>query len=168
MAHNEINERMKSPVGKALWAALKVKDVWEKYDKKGIGQYKVNLALPTDSKECKEFKKALSEKYKAAFEEDLSGNDNSMWYEGFDKETGEATGDTIFKFKIKNKERKDGSIWDRRPFQVDATNHRLNEPMEVGNGSDIRVQFKARSWQTAAGTGIALDIEGVQIINLNY
>ena len=102
------------PLGRAIYPSLKTADT--KFHDLGI--YKCNVSVPV--KEATSTMEKLSAIYKQHTGKAPVKTDNTMWKMEVDEETGEDTGNVIFKCSVKNVRRRDGELWDRRPKQFDA------------------------------------------------
>ena len=152
------DKRMSTPVGTAVFPALKRPDT--KFDELGI--YKADLAVPLS--EAEGLMSNLAAIYKGHNGKAPSKNDNTMWYVEEDKESGEPTGNVVFKLRIKNRIGKDGKLWDRRPKQFDAK----LKPIDVNpwGGTKMAVSFDVYEWSAGGKKGVSLQPVGVQIIEL--
>lgn len=146
------------PKGRAIYPALKNAD----YKFVDLGQYKCNVSVPV--KEATSTLQKLSEIFKSHTGKAPPKTDNTMWKMEIDEETGEETGNVIFKCSVKNVRLKSGEIWDRRPKQFDA---KMN-PVDVdpSGGSELYVSTKVYAWDAGGKKGITLQPEAIQIINL--
>lgn len=144
--------------GKAVYPALKRPDT--KFDE--LGQYKADIAIP--SSEAEPLIKKLQEIHKAHTGKAAKASDNPMFYVETDANTGEETGRVVFKCRVKNKRRKDGELWDRRPklFSADL------KPIDVNpwGGSTMVVSAEVYCWDAGGKKGVSLQPLGVQIIEL--
>lgn len=152
------DKRLSTPVGTAVFPALKRPDT--KFDELGI--YKADLAAPLS--EAEGLMAELTAIFKGHTGKAPSKADNTMWYLEEDKESGEPTGNVVFKLRIKNRIGKDGKPWDRRPKQFDA---RL-KPIDVNpwGGTKMIVSFDVYEWNAGGKKGVSLQPVGVQIIDL--
>lgn len=152
------DKRLSTPVGTAVFPALKRPDT--KFDELGV--YKADLAVPLS--EAEGLMAELTAIFKAHTGKAPSKADNTMWYLEEDKESGEPTGNVVFKLRIKNRIGKDGKPWDRRPKQFDA---RL-KPIDVNpwGGTKMVVSFDVYEWNSGGKKGVSLQPVGVQILDL--
>lgn len=153
------NERVTIGPGYAVFPALKVPDT--KFDE--LGQYKADISIPL--KEAEPVMKKLSDVFKAHTGKAPSKSVNTMWYMEEDRDTGEETGNVVFKCRVKNKRRKsDGQIWDRRPKLFDAA----LKPVDVSpwGGSQYIVNAEVYCWDAGGKKGVSLQPVGVQLIKL--
>lgn len=145
------------PLGRAIYPALKRPDT--KFNELGI--YKANVSVPL--KEAAGVMEILSNIYKQHTGKAPAKADNTMWKLEVDEETGEETGNVIFKCTVKNVMR-NGSLWDRRPKQFDA---KMN-PIDVDprGGSEMYVSASVYAWSAGGKKGVSIQPLAVQIINL--
>ena len=157
--------------GNALWAKLFEPDT--KFDANGV--YSISLVLPeVDASEMCEYLDGLVE---AKFDEEVKGkpalknqlSKNPPYATVYDRETGDATGEIEFKFKLKAKvNTRDGRTFEQKVAVVDAKRHPVNSEISVGNGSVCKVAFEPMPYMVA-GTkmvGVSLRLKAVQIIDL--
>lgn len=147
-----------TPTGVAVFPALKTPDT--KFDE--LGQYKADLRLSAEA--AKPLMVKLAEIFKRHTGKAPVATDNSMWSKEIDKETGEETGNIVFKIRVKNRRRRDGEIWNRRPVLFDAS----LKPVDVNpwGGTEMRVSMSVYCWDTGAKKGVSLQPQAVQIIKL--
>jgi len=147
-----------TPKGTAVFPALLRPDT--KFDE--LGQYKADLRVPLE--EAKPLMEKLSATFKDHTGKAPSKNDNPMWKVEEDDE-GNETGNVIFKLRVKNKMRKDGQLWDRRPRMFDAANNIITGVNPWG-GSVLRVSAEVYAWTAGAKKGVSLQPLAVQVIDL--
>lgn len=156
MADNSI--KITLPKGTLVYPALQRPDT--KYN--DLGDYKADVRM---SKEAAEpVIKKLQERAKAHIGKPFKvGAKGTPWKIDTDDE-GNPTGDVVFTIRAKNKQKKDGSLWDRRPALIGAD----KMPVDVNpwGGTIARVQFETYEWFGKDGKGIALQPVVVQIIDL--
>ncbi len=157
--------------GKALWAKLFEPDT--KFDANGI--YSISLTLPeADAAEmCEELDALTAAKFdeevknKPALKNQLSIQE--PYAPVYDRETGDATGDVEFKFKLKAKvNTRDGRTFEQKVAVVDAKRTPMTDEIAIGNGSDVKVAFEPMPYMVA-GTkkvGVSLRLKAVQVIDL--
>jgi len=151
-----------TPEGKAVYPHLNEADT----DFDEDGNFSTKLAIPSEhagdllgkleefaeesyKTQCKEQKKQKLKRY------------NHPWEEEYDKD-GQATGNILFKFKMRAKTRQGVDL---RPVLVDAKKNPMTD--RVGSGSKIKVAFEARGWFVPSlGAGVSLRLRGVQVIEL--
>jgi hypothetical protein len=145
------------PLGRAIYPALKRPDT--KFNELGI--YKANVSVPL--KEAAGVMEQLSNIYKQHTGKAPAKADNTMWKLEVDEETGEETGNVIFKCTVKNVLR-NGVIWDRRPKQFDA---KMN-PIDVDprGGSEMYVSASVYAWSAGGKKGVTIQPLAIQVINL--
>lgn len=152
------DKRLSTPPGIAVYPRLKTPDT--KFDDLGI--YKADVAVPLAEAEplmeilAADFKKHTGKAPKKA--------ENTMWLMEVD-DTGEETGNVVFKLRIKNRlSKKTGELWDRRPKQFDAG----LKPIDVNpwGGSKMVVSFDVYAWDAGGKMGVSLQPVGVQILEL--
>lgn len=147
------------PKGPAVYPALNRPDT--KFDE--LGAYKADVAVSAD--EAKDIIAALQKVAKAHMGKALPKASNSCWYVETDDE-GEETGRIVFKCRVKNRTRKDGKLWDRRPMVIDAKKNEMPTDVNVWGGSVIRVQVEIYEWNAGGKKGISLQPVVVQVIKL--
>ena len=131
-----------------------------------LGQYKSDLVL---TPEAFAPQKAQLDALYTAYTGKPVPADNGMYGPEVDKDTGDPTGNIILKLRVKNRLRKDGKIWDRRPVQIDrqARNLKRDDYVDVGHGSLIRVGYETYCWSMPTGKkGVGLQPNMIQIIDL--
>ena len=157
--------------GQALWAKLFEPDT--KFDANGI--YSISLTLPeVDAADMCEHLDALCA---AKFDEEVDKkpplkNQLSIqppYSPVYDRETGDATGEIEFKFKLKAKvNTRDGRTFEQKVAVVDAKRSPITQEIAIGNGSDVKVAFEPMTYMVA-GTkkvGVSLRLKAVQVIDL--
>lgn len=146
------------PLGRAVYPALKRPDT--KFNELGI--YKANVIVPL--KEATGVMDQLSNIFKQHTGKVPAKAENTMWKMEVDEETGEETGNVIFKCTVKNVMRKNGELWDRRPKQFDA---KMN-PIDVDprSGTELFISASVYEWSAGGKKGVSLQPLAVQIINL--
>jgi len=153
------NERITLGPGRGVYPALKNPDT--KFDE--LGQYKADLSIP--SEEAEPLMERLSEVFKSHTGKAPKKAENTMWFFETDHESGEETGNVVFKCRVKNKIRKkDGKLWDRKPKLFDAA----LKPIDVSpwGGSEYIVNAEIYCWDAGGKKGVSLQPVGVQIIKL--
>ena len=126
-----------------------------------LGVYKANVAVPLQEAEAVMTK--LQAIAKAELGKALPKSDNSLWKMEID-DNGDETGMVMFKASVKNIQRKDGDIWDRKPKQYDTDLNIVNEV--IFGGSELIVNCEVRVWEFSGKKGISLQPRQVQIIKL--
>lgn len=149
------------PKGEAVYPALRRPDT--RYDELGI--YK----CPVRVKEA-DAKEAIKELQRIAKEwtgKVLPVDKNNCWEFELDEETGEKTGYVIFKNKARNKMRKDGKLWDRKPVVIDAKRNVIPDDVNPWGGSTVRVKCEVYLSQNKDGKkGVSLQPLAVQVLKL--
>lgn len=150
--------RISLPLGRAIYPALKNADT--KFHDLGI--YKCNVSVPL--KEATSTMEKLAEIHKRHTGKAPPKAENTMWKMEVDEETGEETGNVVFKCSVKNVRRRDGELWDRRPKQFDA---KMN-PVDLNpyGGTELYVSASIYEWSAGGKKGVSLQPLAVQIINL--
>lgn len=122
------NLRLTSPSGIAVFPRLNTPDT--KFSE--LGMYKVDLKLTPDA--AKPFIQKV-----VALQKEAAGKakvDSSWWHKEVDDQ-GNETGNIVVRFKAKNVQLKDGSVWDRKPTLFNVYGERITDT--VGGGSKIKV-----------------------------
>lgn len=148
-----------SPAGVAVFPALSRPDC--KFD--DLGMYKADLRIPIE--EAKKFMSELSGHFKGHMGKAPSKKENTMWKVEEDDD-GNETGNVIFKFRVKNKAKKDGTIWDRRPRLFDAKNKPITDGTNPWGGTIMSVAAEVYGWDAAGKKGVSLQPLAVQITEL--
>lgn len=151
-------QKFSSPKGVAVYPRLTTPDT--KFDE--LGTYKADIAVPVE--EAKGFMDQMRKIAKAHTGKAVPAKNNTMWTYEEDKETGEETGRVIFKFRVKNKQLKDGSTWDRKPVQYDAKRNKID--VNPWGGTVMKVAGEVYCWTAGAKTGVSLQPSAVQVIDL--
>ncbi|MDP1171568.1 hypothetical protein, partial [Klebsiella pneumoniae] len=73
-------------------------------------------------------------------------------------------GNVIFKCSVKNVQRKNGEMWDRRPKQFDAKMKPVD--LDPSGGTELYVSASIYEWVAGGKKGVSLQPLAVQIINL--
>ena len=146
------------PLGRALYPALKIAET-KFHD---LGQYKCNVSVPL--KEATSTMDKLSGLFKEHTGKVPPKSENTMWKMEIDPDTGEETGNVIFKCSVKNVRRRDGELWDRRPKQFDAKMNPVD--LDPYGGTEMYVSASVYAWSAAGKKGVSLQPMAVQIINL--
>lgn len=163
------NEQFTFPKGEALFARLDQPYTFSKRDKRTVAckpsdngaAYSIAIKLPM--KEATPIIKKIKEVWK-----DHNATEqpqNWPFINEKDRETGEPTGNVIFKTKFNASwTNKDGSFASVPIY--DAKGHKLPKTFDIGNGSIIRVgvQFVPHDM---SGGGVSLRLKGVQVIKPN-
>lgn len=147
------------PKGTAVYPALNRPDT--KFDE--LGQYKADVRIPVQ--EAQAVMEKLGAAYKAYMGKAISKADNTLWKMETD-EDGNQTGFVVFKCRVKNKLKKDGSTWDRKPKLFDAKLKPLPAGVNPWGGTEMRVNVEVYEWLAGSKKGVSLQPLGVQIIKL--
>lgn len=150
--------KLTTPRGIATFPALARPDT--KFDE--LGQYKADLSVP--SMEAKPLMAQLTEIFKRHTGKAPVQAENTMWKLETDSDTGEATGNVIFKIRVKNRMRRDGQMWDRKPKLFDASLKSIS--VNPWGGTEMVVSMSVYCWDAAGKKGVSLQPIAVQIINL--
>lgn len=172
-----------SPKGTFRFPSLSKPDFGTAEFPKPAGQYKVDLILSqSDSK-------ALEAKLETAYQQAIADGQaafeqlpkatrvklkeisiNPLYQLEYDRETEEETGNVIWKFKMTaTGVRKDGSRWEAKPSNVDATLRPLLTPATAIYGGTVgRVRFAAVPYfvQATGTAGLSLRLIGTQVLDL--
>lgn len=128
-----------------------------------VGEYKVNLVVPREEAESfiaevEAIRDAYGKTQKAKKKANLPFAPEL-------DDQGNETGNMIIKCRVKNITKKDGTLWDRKPVQFDASGNRCNE--NIGGGSTLKASVVVYPWNVASlGCGVTLQPQAIQIINL--
>ena len=150
--------KMNTPKGTAVFPSLQRPDT--KFDE--LGMYKADLSVPLS--EAKGLMDNLGEIFKRHTGKAPNQSDNTMWYKQTDKDTGEETGNVVFKIRVKNRMTKSGQLWDRKPVLFDAA----LKPIQVNpwGGTEMIVSMSVYAWNAGGKMGVSLQPQAIQIINL--
>ncbi len=150
--------KMNTPKGTAVFPSLARPDT--KFDE--LGMYKADLSVPLQ--EAKDLMGKLTEVFKRHTGKVPNANENTMWYKQTDKDTGEETGNVVFKIRVKNRMTKSGQLWDRKPVLFDAA----LKPIQVNpwGGTEMIVSMSVYAWNAGGKMGVSLQPQAIQIINL--
>lgn len=152
------NTLLTFPKGIAVYPALNRPDT-RFHD---LGAYKANVRVSAE--EAAPFITKLQEIAKAHTGKALPRAKNSCWEFVLDDE-GAETGEVLFKAQAKNRLRKDGKTWDRRPAVIDAKRNDLPTDVQIWGGSTIRVQVEVYEYSMPQ-KGLNLQPIMVQVIDL--
>lgn len=142
-----------TPVGSAQYPWLSSADT--KFQE--LGEYKVNLILSEeDAAPIIQMVEAAIEQKATAEKAKKRAN---LPY------TIQEDGTVLFKFKNRNRQNRDGKLWDRKPLLVDTKGNPCD--VEVGGGSKLRIKGEVYTWANPAlGAGASLQMKAVQIVEL--
>lgn len=157
--------------GSAFWAKVFEPDT--KFNP--LGDYSINLQMSEEkaSPMCEKLEAIVQEKFKEvvktkpALKNTLSTQD--VCQPVYDRETGDATGNMEFKFKLKAKvQTKDGRTYEQEPVVLDSKKKPLGKDMLIGNGSRVKVAFEPIPYvmQSTKKVGVSLRLKAVQVIDL--
>lgn len=149
-----------TPIGEAYFAHLVAP---EEYQGKSTNKFTLMLKLaPKDAEALKE--KIAAEWQK--FVESEEGQKHKYKYD-FLNGTKEYDGDKFFKFKMTHIIKTKRGDWERTVPIFDAACKVLKEPVEMGNGSKVRVAYElAPFYASDKNYGISLRLTGVQLLKL--
>lgn len=126
-----------------------------------LGVYKANVAVPVEEAA------ATMQKLQAIAKEELGKalpkGDNMLWKMEID-DNGDETGMVMFKCTVKNIQKKDGELWDRKPVQYDTDLNKVNEV--IYGGSELVVACDVRAWEFSGKKGLSLQPTAIQIHKL--
>lgn len=128
-----------------------------------LGQYKADVVLTAEAAEP--FIAKIQARAKAHLGKALPKAKNSV-FEAVLDDDGEATGDILFKIRVKNRLNKQNKLWDRRPMAIDAKKNNLAEDVLIYGGSVLKVQAEVYEWDFGGKKGISLQPLCVQVIEL--
>lgn len=128
-----------------------------------LGQYKSDVRVSAE--EAAPYIAKIQERAKAHLGKVLPKSGNSVWKPVLD-DNGEETGEVVFQIRVKNKNRKDGKLWDRRPLVIDAKKNVVGSDVNPWGGTIARVQAEIYEWEFGGKKGISLQPVIVQIIEL--
>lgn len=165
------NEQFTFPKGEALFARLDQPYTFSKRDKRTVAckpsdngaAYSIAIKLPM--KEASPIIKKIKDVWAKYDSKENDSAANWPFVNEKDRETGEPTGNIIFKTKFNASwTNKDGSFASVPIY--DAKGHKLPKTFDIGNGSIIRVgvEFVPHDMQ---GGGVSLRLKGVQVIKPN-
>src|SRR5210317_2477290 len=143
-----------SPKGIAQYPWLNQADT--KFDE--LGAYKVNLIV--DGEEANKFTTYILDGFKEEFGSKAKPG-HLPWKAELDDQ-GNATGNVVFNFVVKNKMKKDGTLWKRNPEILNSDLEKTEDV--IGAGSEIRIATEAYFWDTGSKKGIQLQPIKVQIL----
>jgi hypothetical protein len=144
-----------TPAGESLWTKVVKPDT--KFNPEGVYEAAVIL-------ENEEALKLISkiEEAEAEWQKTHKKKVNAHPYEELLDEEGDSTG----RFKFKAKMKASGKYGPRRPALFDSQGTQITKPVEIGNGSTIRIKCDLKGYKAGANFGVTLGLVAVQIINL--
>lgn len=160
--------RLTTPKGVARYPKLAEPDTKFNPD----GDYKIDLALVTDSPEDRGLRGKLLPLLAASLDRARRENPKfarliktaEPWGPELDQE-GNETGRTLFKFKLKAKVRtKAGKEWDQKPAVFDAFGNPTDP--KIGGGSIVQVGTEVVPYYTAGDkiAGLTMRLQAVKVI----
>lgn len=129
-----------------------------------LGQYSSNLVL-TEEKALP-YMEQLQKIVKAHIGRAYPKADNPLWSYEVDQDTGEQTGNVKFKISVKNKQKKNGEIWDRKPLIIDAKMKPVEGGIYIGGGTIYKPKVEVYEWEYSGKKGVSLQPVVVQILEL--
>ena len=145
--------------GVAQYVALNRPDT--KFDE--LGQYKADIVMSAD--DAAPYIKQLQVRAKAHLGKALPAAKNSVFENVLDDE-GNATGEVLFKIRVKNRLNKEGKLWDRRPAAIDTKLKVLDADVAIWGGSVLKVKAEIYEWAFGGKKGLSLQPLTVQVIEL--
>ena len=157
--------------GKANW--VKVFEPDTKFN--ATGDYTIDVVAPADDpatvQMCERLDGIVQEAFNAELKKKPAAKNTlstrASYKDEYHHETGEPTGNVVFKFKMKAEVRKkDGTTFEQRPVVVDAKRSPVDRTVGIGNGSVVKVAFEAAPYVVQNVAGAALRLKAVQVIDL--
>jgi hypothetical protein len=161
-------EKIVTPVGISQYAWLSTPDT--RFDE--TGHYKTNLIIKTEdaTELMQSIDKVLALSTKEAQEKSKGKKVKTADAPYFEEvnEEGDATGNTIFKFKCKAQiVTKDGTIIPNRVAMFDASGTPIGKDVSVWSGSEMKVSAELVPYFTSlVGAGVSMRLRAVQITKL--
>jgi len=166
-----MSKQLKIVSGSAQWAKVFEPDT--KFDPLGV--YTINVQMPdADAVELGEqLDQIVQEKKAETIKDDLrlksflTTAPTSVVV--LDRETGDPTGYTEFKLKLKAKVRKrDGTTYEQKPVVLDAKKQPVDPSVMIGNGSTVKVAFEPIPYYmpSTKTVGVSLRLKAVQVVDL--
>ena len=132
-----------------------------------LGQYKADISIPAE--EAKKFLEPILKLYKEHTGKNhpknpSRDNKNAIYWVEEDEE-GNETGNYVLKLRVKNKNTREGDVWDRKPAQFSAS----GKPIKVNpyGGTVMKVSIEAYAWKTpTGGKGLSLQPLAIQVFEL--
>ena len=150
-----------TPVGEFRYFRLLGEPRRNDMDTEKPDYWSTDFVLSAADPSADEFIQMLTEQLEA-----LHGTKKKRHKHAFPWKTAEDEPVYIFKFKLNQYERRDGTL-SSGPRVVDAKKHAWPEDKWVGNGSKGRILFTIYDWDNAtSGCGITLQPSAAQILNL--
>lgn len=157
--------------GNAIWAKVFEPDT--KFNP--LGDYSINLQMTEEKAApmCERLEGIVQEMFNKAIKEKPplknSLTTQDVCSKVYDRETGDATGDVEFKFKLKAKvQKRDGSWYEQQPVVLDSKKQPISGETLIGNGSRVKVAFEPIPYvmQSTKKAGVSLRLKAVQVIDL--
>lgn len=157
--------------GKANW--VKVFEPDTKFNP--TGDYTIDVIAPADDPATVAMCERLDGIVQEAFNDEVKNkpqvkntlSTRSSYKPEMHYETGEPTGNLVFKFKMKAEVRKkDGTTFSQQPVVVDAKRQPVDRTVGIGNGSVVKVAFDAAPYVVQGTAGVAMRLKAVQVIEL--
>lgn len=157
------NEQMTTPAGVAMWAYLHKPDTkWSTE-----GHYTITLRLPKDDGA------SLRQQLQTKFDEHITLLTSQMGKEPKTnalpiKDVTDDQGNDLIEIRFKLKpsfKSRSGEVIEQRPQVFDAK----LQPMDastLGNGSRVKVSFKANEYASPIGAGVSFRLVAVQVLDL--
>lgn len=158
------DKNFETPIGVARFPKTDKPYKFDQKTKKSVvdtdeGSFQLEIVVPAEAAH------ALQEKIKAAAVEGglkVAKVKNWPWKDEEDKDTGEATGNIIFKMKRPAKAK---SGLPNRVVHVDSRGRPLPAGFSLTNGSRVRANGYLNVFETLGG-GVSLRLDSVQVIKL--
>ena len=155
MAKNEYTKGT-TPIGEAYFAHLISPEEYQ-----GKSTNKLTLMLKLSPKDTEALKKKIDAEWQK-FVESEEGQKHE-----YVNGVKEYKDDEFFKFKMTHIIKTQRGEWERTVPMFDAACKALKEPVELGNGSKVRVAYElAPFYITDKNYGIVLRLVGVQVLKL--
>ena len=140
-------------------------------------RFKARIVLPTESPECQKLIAQIQGVWEQGYAEACTEKgvkklpihpEGKPYLPQVDRDTGEETGYTIFRFSQKSeiKSKKTGQVYQQRVKVFDSEGKLIANPPEAGGGSKVRLSGPIVPFVFAGKFGVSLRLEAVQIIDL--
>jgi hypothetical protein len=153
---------LKTPAGTCLYAFVLKPDT--KFDSFGV--YRVSMTF--DDKVEKEFLAEMTDLFERSIEQTRIEKHLTIVQRSAPPWKQDKNGKTVFTFKLRAGGVSDGKNWSNKPPRIyDSTPKRIYpdpETFSLGNGSIIKVFFRAKPFFVQSKAGLTLRLAGVQII----
>lgn len=171
--------RMTTPRVTFGWSNLSTPDTTyaDKENPNDLGKYKVRVSLPKDDPRALKLMGELEPMWLQHLEETAAETgkpikllkydaDSIPWGDELDKESGDPTGNVVFRFALKARTvSKSGKVYDKRPVVYSSDLKPMVPVPNIGPGTEGRISFDVYPW-AAAKVGMSLQLVGVQILKL--